>query len=102
MDAQRKQGFRGGQTGMASNLPHSRQRIIMPHLVNKYGFERAGSQNGGYGIEESDAGFYSPEVNNQHSGKLGFSFGGESVAQLQDENATQLTQSSKASMPMAG
>ena len=53
-------------------------------------------------MEESDAGFYSPEVNNQHSGKLGFSFGGESVAQLQDENATQLTQSSKASMPVVG
>ena len=61
----------------------------MPHLVNKYAFERAGSQNGAYGNDEqSDTGMYSPEVNHQHSGNLGFSFGGESVAQLPDENAT--------------
>lgn len=57
----------------------------MPHLVNKYAI--IGS---GHGIDEgSEDGRYSPKINrNPHeTPALGFSFGGESVDQL-DANET--------------
>lgn len=76
----------------------------MPHLVNKYAVERASSYAGGQAIDEgSEEGRFSPQVGRplQDAAALGFSFGGESVDQL-EENGTNMTGSSRQSIALAG